>query len=133
MGQCPVAAGVLTTPDTGAAATLSNPLGRGVGDGLGSETETCRPVVALSESLGEATAPISCVSSVSRMSSAGSSSRTAPVVLKIGRAGEASLSSEDAHAMRELGIFVKAKGIIKLLRRLYPEVAVQPERVQKLL
>jgi len=133
VGQCPVAAGVITTPDTGAAATLSNPLGRGVGDGLGSETETCRPVVALSESLGEATAPISCVSSVSRMSSAGSSSRTAPVVLKIGRAGEASLSSEDAHAMRELGIFVKAKGIIKLLRRLYPEVAVQPEQVQKLL
>ena len=73
------------------------------------------------------------MSSVSRMSGAGSSSRTAPVVLKIGRAGEASLSSEDAHAMRELGIFVKAKGIIKLLRRLYPEVAVQPEQVQKLL
>ena len=73
MGRCPVAAGVITNPDMGAAATLSNPLGRKVGDILGGGTETCRPVVALSESLGEATEPISYVSSVSRMSSAGNS------------------------------------------------------------
>jgi hypothetical protein len=60
-------------------------------------------------------------------------SRPTPVVLKIGRAGETSLSSDDVQAMRELGVFVHARGIIKTLRRLYPSVRVQPEQVQKLL
>jgi hypothetical protein len=52
---------------------------------------------------------------------------------KIGRVESFRLTPEDCCAMREHGVFVKAKGIIKMLRRLHPGVMVQPEQVQKML
>ena len=56
-----------------------------------------------------------------------------PVKWKIGRVESFRLTPEDCCAMREHGVFVKAKGIIKMLRRLHPGVMVQPEQVQKML
>ena len=52
---------------------------------------------------------------------------------KIGRVDSSRLTPEDCSAMREHGIFVKARGIIKMLQRLHPGVTVQPEQVQKML
>jgi len=54
-------------------------------------------------------------------------------VWKIGRVDSSRLTPEDCSAMREHGIFVKARGIIKMLQRLHPGVTVQPEQVQKML
>jgi len=54
-------------------------------------------------------------------------------VWKIGRGEHSRLSEEDCQAMRERGIFTKARGILNTLRRLHPGVTVQPEQIQKLL
>jgi len=56
-----------------------------------------------------------------------------PIVLKIGRVESYRLTEEDCQAMREHGIFIKANGILKTLRRLHPGVVIQPEQVQKML